>query len=972
MTIVKKVFAIFFLLSVSYFSVVEASVDTVAAGEGEAIIDIDIIGDEPENNLVVPIDSVETKSSEIGIEVDIEVEVDKSVATDEAATDGTADEIDGGDFQLEKLPEVIEFIEAKYPPELVSEGITGSVLMNILINEEGKVDSVEVEIGLHPALDSAAVNALRQFRFSPAIFQGEPIAVVLQYEYLFTLDEFLEEIEEFVNFKGRVVEMGTRVPIADATVIVTVDPAVCKTRGLPFNLYMERIGTMGSQEFEGESIITQTDENGYFEFTSLPFCSLNVRVVATGYEPFVDAEILFENEALEVLYRIERSSYSEFEITVIGKRERKEVARRALTISEVRRVPGVGGDAVRVVQAFPGVARPTFFSGAILLRGAGAGDSRFFIDGIRIPRLYHFGGLKSVYNSEALESVSMYPGGFSTRYGAATAGVIEITGRKPRNDRWQGFVDMNLFDASFMIEGPVNERVSILASARRSYVGNIIGWAVDNLPFDFPISIAPYYWDYLLRADFNINERSDGYVTFFGARNRLDVIFSEIRGGNPDISEDTDMVRVDDMFNMVLVGNNYRISDNLTNQARVSYVDSRTNSSVFGFVSVDAFSRSFYARNQLEWKLSDILTLYPGIDLTVENPRIYLVIPSADGIFVRDTLTNSFGPAGAYLNMAIRPTPRLMLMPGYRIDWFYELNHVGNLLPEFYDEQGLMLNTRHPVEASARLTARYDLTEEHTIKGSIGNYSQTPVPVGQAISERWGNPDLSATRARHLVLGHEWQITDLIRSDIQIYDNRQWNIPRPPVEDDFAAAVDPSDIELFYDDGEGRMYGMELLLRHDQGGRFFGWIAYTLSRSERYDFEDRGWVLFDNDQTHNFQLVGSWRLPHNFDAGFRFRYTTGNPETPVIGTVFTEHRSTYRTILGPRNSGRVDPFIQLDLRFDKKLIFDRFIASAYLDVQNVLYPLYRSPEFYIYNYDRTERQPVTSFIYPSLGMRINF
>src|SRR5687767_4939424 len=50
--------------------------------------------------------------------------------------------------------------------------------------------------------------------------------------------------------------------------------------------------------------------------------------------------------------------------------------------------------------------------------------------------------------------------------------------------------------------------------------------------------------------------------------------------------------------------------------------------------------------------------------------------------------------------------------------------------------------------------------------------------------------------------------------------------------------------------GVGRAYGGELLLRYKQMGRFFGWLAYTLSRSERRDTPDADWEDFDYDQTH--------------------------------------------------------------------------------------------------------------------------
>ena len=114
---------------------------------------------------------------------------------------------------------------------------------------------------------------------------------------------------------------------------------------------------------------------------------------------------------------------------VYGKAEDKEVTRQRLELVEVEKIPGLGGDALRVVQTMPGVARPTFMWGDVIVRGSSADDTRFYLDGVDIPLLFHFGGLKSTYNSHALSSIDLYPGGFNTRYGGCVGGVIEIKGR---------------------------------------------------------------------------------------------------------------------------------------------------------------------------------------------------------------------------------------------------------------------------------------------------------------------------------------------------------------------------------------------------------------------------------------------------------------------------------------------------------------------------------------------------------------
>ena len=86
--------------------------------------------------------------------------------------------------------------------------------------------------------------------------------------------------------------------------------------------------------------------------------------------------------------------------------------------------------------------------------------------------------------------------------------------------------------------------------------------------------------------------------------------------------------------------------------------------------------------------------------------------------------------------------------------------------------------------------------------------------------------------------------------------------------------------------GIGRSYGTQFLLRQQQVGRFFGWVSYSILRSERKDAPGLGWRLFDYDQSHVFTALGSYDLGRGFEVGLRFRFATGYPRTPVQGAYF--------------------------------------------------------------------------------------
>ena len=96
-----------------------------------------------------------------------------------------------------------------------------------------------------------------------------------------------------------------------------------------------------------------------------------------------------------------------------------------------------------------------------------------------------------------------------------------------------------------------------------------------------------------------------------------------------------------------------------------------------------------------------------------------------------------------------------------------------------------------------------------------------------------------------------------------------------------ATGRSPTTLNLFYksfadlvvagsgNSGSGRAYGAEVMVRYNPDNHFFGWVSYTLSRSERRNAPDQPSYLFQYDQTHIFTALGSYRFPRRWQA-YRF------------------------------------------------------------------------------------------------------
>jgi len=72
-------------------------------------------------------------------------------------------------------PVPLQKVDPKYPPTLITERVTGEVILYAVIRRDGSVDSIQLVRGIDEQLDANAIKALRQWKFRPGAKQGIPI-----------------------------------------------------------------------------------------------------------------------------------------------------------------------------------------------------------------------------------------------------------------------------------------------------------------------------------------------------------------------------------------------------------------------------------------------------------------------------------------------------------------------------------------------------------------------------------------------------------------------------------------------------------------------------------------------------------------------------------------------------------------------------------------------------------------------------
>jgi TonB family protein len=847
-----------------------------------------------------------------------------------------------------KMPELVEFVHAPYPEEAKAQGIQADVLLKLTVDKDGRVTEAVV---LEPAgrgFDEAARDAALRFRFKPATRDGEPFAVKIQYRYSFTLTpvEKPPALPATGNLSGRVRLAETDTAAAGAEVAVT----------LP----------------DGSERRITTDSKGRFRLDEVLPGTYRVRVTLSGFDSIDSSEDVVAGEETEVTLRLSPVTEG-IEVTVRGEKPPREVTRRTVERREIERIPGTSGDALRSLQSLPGVARPPGLAGLLIVRGSAPEGTLTFVDGAAVPIIYHFGGLSSAVPTELLERIDFFPGNFSARYGRAGGGIVDVALRSPdtrcydrlgkvdesKNDCFHLMLQADLIDARALVQGPLPiDGWTFAVAGRRSWIDAWLRPALEAAGTS--VTSAPVYYDYQLIAE-RKTEKSKTSLRFYGSDDRLEIIITDPFAQDPAFGGN------------LRFGTAFYRGQAVYERELTSDVSLKTSLAVgkdtFDF-SIGNFFFNFTGypidwRYELGFELFDGAKFNVGTDMLAVPFEVNVRFPEPPrpgepdpGPFsTRPPLEiaesgTGFRPA-AYAELELQPTDRLRVVPGVRFDYARDTGHE---------------------DFSPRLSGRYDLVKgasaeapdrrRTTLKGGVGMFHEPP--TFQESDEVFGTAGLESNRWVHYALGAEQELTRQVEVSVEgFYKDLTRGVARGP---EAAGGFG------YNNEGDGYVIGLETLLKYKPDERFFGWLAYTLSRSARRDAPSRPEYLFQYDQTHNLIVLGSYRLGRGWEFGARFRLVSGPLATPVLSrpslpALYAADAGAYAQLQGEPFSRRLPLFHQLDLRLDKRWQVKNARVSAYIDLQNV----YNNPgaEALVYSYDFSNSQYQTGIpILPNIGLRL--
>jgi hypothetical protein len=704
---------------------------------------------------------------------------------------------------------------------------------------------------------------------------------------------------------------------------------------------------------------TWVDAEGVFGLTMAaePPAGAVVRIEAKGYEAL---SVALGAARTDLTFVLSPARAEGAGVLVSGRRAPAGQTRHSLDRETLRGVAGTGGDPLRALTLMPGFSRSPYGAGRLIVRGARENSSAVFVDGMRVPHVFHFGLGPSVFAPDMIDRIDFYPGNYPARYGQLTGGVIDVALRPGDADHWQGAVDVDLADAGAFAQGPVGETTVVAVSLRRSYVDGVLTAGADWFDIQDATNVVPVYWDYQARVDHTPKAGSRLSLMVVGSRDDLSFLEDPSSPDATRLTATSHWDRIKATFEQRLgPGSTLTISPSLGVDTTNMVSDEEQDDSAASEDSSDDDRRQEATlRVELNGPLSTEWRGLAGLELVSRAPGVRVVtqsVPQArsgDGGFsgrVPEATQRALVLASPYLEATGRWPFGLSVVPAVRAD-----------LASIDGNRNLSLDPR--------VTVRQLLSPGLTGKLALGRYSQILGTVRRpALAD---DPRVVPARAWHYGAGLEWQANAATTVTSDLWLSRRVSSGRARwtlgVDEDTGTARG----ESAFIHGQTRAYGWEFLLKAAPAARVSGWISYSLARVEQRRPGDP-WQRAPFDGTHRLTTVWNTRLPAGWGLGVSGTLASGYPD-PIEGGVFDARAGAYTPLrASPDADRRLPMYHQVDLRLEKTWTGEVADTVGYVDLINVGNAA--NTEGWDWDYRYAAPRPVRGVpVFPALGLQVRF
>lgn len=667
---------------------------------------------------------------------------------------------------------------------------------------------------------------------------------------------------------------------------------------------------------------TTTNEYGFYSL-QLPAGKYTIKISYVGYATQLLPVTLDKDTKLNV--EMGPSSVLSKEVVVTAERKDANVSstnigRQEITMENAKAIPALLGevDILKTLQLLPGVQAAGEGNSGFYVRGGGPDQNLVLLDEATVYNTGHLFGFFSVFNSDAIKSVTIEKGSMPANYGGRISSVVDVKMKEGNMKKWTAEGGIGIIASRLTIQGPLKkDKCSIMLSGRRTYIDLFTKEILKKVQDGKFAGNSYYFYDINAKINYRFSDKDRVYISGYFGRDVFkfkdpDGQFSlDFPWGNSTVTARWNHVFDEKLFmNTSLVYNDYRFA------ANIKFLD----------VKFDVKSSIQQISAKIDYDYSPIIGHLMKFGIHY-NHHIFTpyTATGSDG-------TNSFKNSNANkkyahetavyfldefdvtkwfrLNIGVRGSMFNLVGPYKKI----EFNENGSVKDTIQFALDQVVKTYFGIEP--RIGMRFQVAKATSIKAGFHMTKQyvhlVPVSNSTLPTDLWvpSSPNVKPQTGLQYSLGVFQNFKDnMIETSVELYYKDLFNL----IENGQSAVGNINyDVEDLYTYGRGRAYGSEFFVKKAKG-RWTGWIGYTLAWSTRkFPGIDNGKTFPSKyDRRHDLNVVLMWDVSKHWRISSTFVYASGNTTTLPVAIYYVGGNIHYEW--GDRNSWRLPAYHRLDL-----------------------------------------------------------
>ena len=678
---------------------------------------------------------------------------------------------------------------------------------------------------------------------------------------------------------------------------------------------------------KGLNYYITTNEYGFYSIT-LPKGTHTVEVSYMGYQTMEEQISLQQNTKKNFI--LTENGQQLDEVIIVEKNKtntrKAEMSVNKLAIATIKQMPVVLGevDIIKSLLFLPGVTNAGEGQSGFNVRGGGADQNLILLDEATLFNSSHLFGFFSVFNPDAIKDLKLYKGGIPARFGGRASSVLDIYQKDGSNKGFHVNGGIGLISSRLLLEGPiVKEKGSFLIGGRGSYAHLFLKLANNDN--------SAYFYDLNTKMNYKINKNNTLYLSGYFGRD----IFTINKSFSNTYGNSTLNLRWNHLFNDQLFSNASLIYSDYYYGLQLDFI---------GF-NWDSGIKNYNFKYDFKYYLNDKIKLNFGTNAIYYdfNPGAIKPIDENSSInFKQLEKKYAFEPS-LYIDAEQKISSKINVQYGLRYSMFYRLgssnvnNYLNNQAVLFNQNLGIYEKAT-PINSTyygsnktiasydnfePRFAMSYEISDSKSVKLSYNKMAQYLQLVSNTASptplDIWTPSDqfIQPQIANQFAVGYFSNLKeDAYSLEVEGYykhiKNRMDYI-------DGADLIANEAIEQVILNGEMRSYGLEVLFRKNTG-KFTGWIAYTLSKSQQRTpgrnaletgINNGEWYRSGYDKTHNIAITTAYKLNEKWSFSGNFTLQSGQPVTYPNGQY--EYQGIVIPSYGLRNQNSLPTYHHLDI-----------------------------------------------------------